>query len=128
MTDSYYHTRAPKVPPRPALAGTLETETAIVGGGLAGLATALSLGERGRRAVVLEARQVGAGASGRNGGMVSAGFAASTRLLEHAVGAIAAGSLMQLSREAMRLMRTRIERHAIPCDPVSQARSNWARL
>ena len=31
----------------------------------------------------------------------------------------AARSLMRLSREAMGLMRARIERHAIPCDPVS---------
>ena len=77
MTDSYYHAHAAKVPAAPPLAGTVETETAIVGGGLAGLATALSLTERGRPAVLLEAKAVGAGASGRNGGMVSAGFAAS---------------------------------------------------
>lgn len=119
MNDSYYLAHAPKVPPRPALTGTVETETAIIGGGLAGLATALSLAERGRPSVLLEARQVGAGASGRNGGMVSAGFAASARLLDRAVGPIAAGSLMRLSREAMLLMRTRIARHAIDCAPVA---------
>ena len=64
----------------------IRAETAIVGGGLAGLATALSLAERGRTAVLIEARTIGAGASGRNGGMVSAGFAAPTRLLERAAG------------------------------------------
>jgi gamma-glutamylputrescine oxidase len=119
MTDSYYHAHAPKVPAAPPLEGIVETETGIIGGGLAGLATALSLGERGHAAVVLEAQAVGAGASGRNGGMVSAGFAASSTLLERAVGAVAARSLIHLSREAMALMRARIERHAIPCDPVA---------
>ncbi|MFZ1431185.1 MAG: FAD-dependent oxidoreductase [Geminicoccaceae bacterium] len=119
MSDSYYLAHAPKVPTRRALAGTVETETAIVGGGLAGLGTALSLAERGRPSVLLEARQVGAGASGRNGGMVSAGFAASTRLLDHAVGPIAAASLMGLSRDAMKLMRARIARHAIDCAPIA---------
>ena len=93
--------------------------SAIVGGGLAGLATALSLAERGRTSVLIEARTIGAGASGRNGGMVSAGFAAPTRLLERAAGPEAARSLMRLSREAMELIRARIERHAIACEPVS---------
>jgi gamma-glutamylputrescine oxidase len=120
MTDaSYYQLQAPAVPPRPPLTGAVEAEVAVVGGGLAGLATALSLGERGRRAVLLEAETVGAGASGRNGGMVSAGFAASTRLLERAAGREAAGSLMGLSREAMALVRERIDRYRIACAPVA---------
>ena len=55
--------------------------------------------------MLLEARPVGAGASGRNGGMVSAGFAASHTLLERAVGPVAARTLIGLSREAMALMR-----------------------
>jgi gamma-glutamylputrescine oxidase len=116
---SYYHIKAPSVPARPALSGVVRAETAIVGGGLAGLATALSLTERGRTSVLVEARTIGAGASGRNGGMVSAGFAAPTRLLERAAGPEAARSLMRLSREAMDLIRARIERHAIDCEPVS---------
>jgi gamma-glutamylputrescine oxidase len=118
MDESYYQRRAPSVPPRVPLEGTVEAEVGVVGGGLAGLATALSLAERGRSSVaVLEARVVGAGASGRNGGMVSAGFAAPARLLERAAGRDAACSLVRLSREAMDLMRARIERHAIPCEP-----------
>jgi gamma-glutamylputrescine oxidase len=68
--------------------------------------------------VVLEARTVGSGASGRNGGMVSAGFAAPLRALERRAGPDAAAALMQLSREAMALIRARIARHAIPCSPV----------
>ena len=117
--DSYYQLKAPPVPPRPSLAGAVTTEIAIVGGGLAGLGTALSLAERGHGAVLLEASTVGAGASGRNGGMVSAGFAAPMRLLERAAGRDSARSLMRLSREAMDLIRGRIERYAIPCEPVS---------
>jgi gamma-glutamylputrescine oxidase len=118
MDESYYQRRAPSVPHREPLEGAVEAETGIIGGGLAGLATALSLAERGRSSTaVLEARTVGAGASGRNGGMVSAGFAAPTRLLERAVGRESADLLVRLSREAMDLMRARIERHAIPCEP-----------
>jgi gamma-glutamylputrescine oxidase len=116
--DSYYHLRTPAPPPRPALAGTHRAGIGIVGGGLAGLATALSLAERGARPVLLEAGTVGGGASGRNGGMVSAGFAASSQELERAAGTEAATGLMVASREAMALMRARIARHAIPCAPV----------
>jgi hypothetical protein len=46
----------------------------IVGRGLAGLSLALSLAERGTSAILLEARTLGARASGRNGGLLSVGF------------------------------------------------------
>lgn len=114
--NSYYHLRAPSPPSRPALEGRVETEVGIVGGGLAGLATALSLAERGMKVVLLEAHRLGAGASGRNGGMVSAGFAAPVAALDRLVGPPAANRLMALSREAMALIRTRVQRYRIACD------------
>src|SRR5207302_5096107 len=46
---------------------------AIVGGGYAGLSTALELTKHGLDAVVLEASELGFGASTRNGGAVSGG-------------------------------------------------------
>jgi glycine/D-amino acid oxidase-like deaminating enzyme len=46
---------------------------AIVGGGYAGLSTALELAKHGVHAVVLEASELGFGASTRNGGAVSGG-------------------------------------------------------
>src|SRR3974390_547477 len=45
----------------------------IVGGGYAGLSTALELAKHGIDAVVLEADELGFGASTRNGGAVSGG-------------------------------------------------------
>ncbi|MGH7111750.1 MAG: FAD-dependent oxidoreductase, partial [Stellaceae bacterium] len=50
-----------------------ETRVAIVGGGYAGLSAALELAKHGLDAVVLEARELGFGASTRNGGSVSGG-------------------------------------------------------
>jgi len=47
---------------------------AIVGGGYAGLSTALELAKHGIDAVVLEANELGFGASTRNGGAVSGGI------------------------------------------------------
>lgn len=118
IDPSYYHLKAPDAPSRPPLTGRHETATAIVGGGLAGISTALFLAERGSPAVVLEARSVGAGASGRNGGMVSMGFAAPEREIEARAGQVAASALLQLSREALSLIKDRIARYAVDCDPV----------
>lgn len=50
-----------------------EARVAIVGGGYAGLSTALELAKHGIEAVVLEANELGFGASTRNGGAVSGG-------------------------------------------------------
>lgn len=115
---TYYHARAPIGPCHPPLEGAVEAEVGIVGGGLAGLATALSLAERGRDVVLLEAETIGAGASGRNGGLVSAGFALATETLERAVDLPAARELVALGREAVTLIRHRIERYRIACDLV----------
>jgi glycine/D-amino acid oxidase-like deaminating enzyme len=61
-------------PPRTSLAGSTDVDVAIVGGGYTGLWTAYYLAERdpSLRILVIEAEQVGFGASGRNGGWCSA--------------------------------------------------------
>ncbi|MEO0601819.1 MAG: FAD-binding oxidoreductase, partial [Myxococcota bacterium] len=56
----------------PALEGDHDTDVVIVGGGFAGLSTALGLIERrpDLNVTLLEARHIGYGASGRNGGHI----------------------------------------------------------
>lgn len=78
--------------PRDALPGDLETDVAIVGGGLTGLWTAWYLLERdpGLRIAVIEREVAGFGASGRNGGWCSALFPQSTAGLERRHGRDAA--------------------------------------
>jgi glycine/D-amino acid oxidase-like deaminating enzyme len=58
---------------RPALAGDLDVDVAIVGGGYTGLWTAyyLRLADTALRVAVIEAEHAGFGASGRNGGWLS---------------------------------------------------------
>jgi glycine/D-amino acid oxidase-like deaminating enzyme len=55
--------------PRPALAGRLEVDVAVIGGGFTGLSTAIALkrADPALSVAVLEAMTVGYGASGRNG-------------------------------------------------------------
>ncbi len=56
---------------RPALAGEIEVDVAVVGAGIVGLTTALLLQRRGATVAVLEAREVAAAASGNNTAKVS---------------------------------------------------------
>lgn len=63
-----WETTAPPAPNSRALRGAVETDTVIVGAGFTGLSTALHLAERGHDCLVIEAREPGWGASGRNTG------------------------------------------------------------
>lgn len=115
--DTWYHATAPQ-PARPALKGVEEAETAIVGGGLAGLTTALWLARAGKSVAVIEAQQVGFGASGRNGGIVSPAFACGAEAIAARVGDQAARALHRLSIEGVERVRATIADLAIDGRPV----------
>ena len=61
--------------PHPPAAGELEADVCVVGGGIGGLATAWHLLDAGLQPLVVEAREIASGASGRNGGFFIAGAA-----------------------------------------------------
>jgi len=82
------------------------------------LITALGLAERGLKPVVLERERIGHGASGRNGGFVLAGYAAETSAIIKKVGLAQARELFGLTRDAQKLIRSRIEKYNIDCNPV----------
>ncbi|NML60175.1 FAD-binding oxidoreductase [Massilia sp. RP-1-19] len=101
----------------PSLEGGVETAVCIIGGGFAGLATALSLAERGETNIVLlEGETIGHGASGRNGGFVFGGFSLGERALLGSAGDEAGRALYRLTLAAVEQIRDRIQRYAIDCD------------
>ncbi|MDX1375450.1 MAG: FAD-binding oxidoreductase [Burkholderiales bacterium] len=65
----WYATAAP-APETVPLAGALKADVAVIGAGYTGLSCALHLAEAGTKAVVVEAGEIGEGASGRNNGQV----------------------------------------------------------
>ena len=76
MSTTYYEETGDPALRFAPLGGPADAETVIVGGGFAGLGTALSLHEHGAAGcMVLEGETIGRGASGRNGGFVSGVFA-----------------------------------------------------
>jgi len=98
----------------------------IIGGGFAGLNTALGLAERGiKEVVLLEAEVPAFGASGRNGGFVFGGFSRGESALLADLGPARARALYAGTTDAVDLIRGRIARHGIACDDT-QAGVIWA--
>ena len=113
---TWYEASARTNPAWPALDGNKRADVCVVGGGYTGLSCALHLAERGFSTLLLEARRIGNGASGRNGGQLGSGHRRDQFALERELGAERAGLLWSLAEEAKALVRTRIARHGIECD------------
>lgn len=127
---SYYRASATPTPGFAALRGRAQARICVVGGGYAGLNTALGLVERGVGPVtLLEARKLGFGASGRNGGFVFGGFSAGEQALIERLGPVAARDLYQGTQQAVDLIRARIGRFRIDCQHTDQGVlwANWFR-
>lgn len=113
---SYYAATAPRHQRFAALSESLDADVAVVGGGLAGLSAAIELADRGHRVVLLEAQQVGWGASGRNGGQALAGLACEHSVIEQQLGLAEARRVWDMTMEALALITERRERFQIDCD------------
>lgn len=113
---SYYAASAHPAPVRSPLAGEIAADVAVVGGGFTGLSAALELAERGYKVALVEAREIGWGASGRNGGQVNTGYRKGPAELVARFGREEAKRLWDLAEEAKQIIRERVRRHAIACD------------
>ncbi|PTU73061.1 NAD(P)/FAD-dependent oxidoreductase [Pseudomonas mangrovi] len=114
--DTYYAATRNQTRHWPALEGEVRADVCIIGGGFSGIASALELAERGRRVVLLEARQIGWGASGRNGGQLIRGLGHDLQRFTSSFGIDGVAELERMGEEAVTLVRQRIERHRIDCD------------
>lgn len=115
-STNWYHAsrnwQAPAIP----LDGHESVDVCVIGAGITGLTTALHLAERGYSVVVLEANEVGHGASGRSGGQMIFGLAAEQPSIEKLVGKDDAHTIWQASLAGLDLLRHRIQQHDIDCD------------
>jgi gamma-glutamylputrescine oxidase len=114
--QSYYQASAHPFPPQPRLTGDLTADICIIGAGFTGLSAALELAEAGYKVIVLEAREVGYGASGRNGGQICTGFSPGQQRIEAQLGKEDAVKCFAIAEEAKKLIVDRIARYGIDCD------------
>ncbi|MEO8154104.1 MAG: FAD-binding oxidoreductase [Rhizobacter sp.] len=113
---SYYDATVQRTQGFAALQSGLSCDVAVVGGGLAGLSAAIELADRGYSVALLEARQVGSGASGRNGGQALAGLACDQSTIEAQLGMDASRRIWAMTLEAIDLIAQRCARFDIDCE------------
>ena len=111
-TDSYYAASRNHHTQYPELHGELETEICIIGGGFTGVASALTLAERGHRVLILEQNRIGWGASGRNGGQLIHGLGGASHLSQH----LHEKTIWNLHYRGNEIIKERIKKYNIDCD------------
>ena len=113
-------TAAP-APATPPLAGERRADLAVVGGGYAGLSAALHAAEAGAETVLLEAREPGFGAAGRNNGQVIPAYARhNPDDIVRLYGTERGERMNALVGGSADLVFDLIRRHGIDCDAVQQ--------
>jgi glycine/D-amino acid oxidase-like deaminating enzyme len=110
VAETWYEATAPSREASGLLRGVAACDVCVIGGGLAGITLARELQRRGRNVVLLEARLIAWGASGRNAGFVGNGFAAGIDEIIDRVGLEDAQALYRLSAHGTEYIRREIQR------------------
>lgn len=119
---SLWAATATTLTPLPELDAPIRAEVAVIGGGYTGLSAALHLAEQGHDAALIEARAIGEGASGLNGGQVIAGVKFDPDELQERYGGELGARTVATVGAAPELVFELIAKHRIECDAV---RNGW---
>ncbi|WP_319532150.1 FAD-binding oxidoreductase [uncultured Cohaesibacter sp.] len=123
--DSYYRDSKVDLAPFPQVPEEVDCDVVVIGGGLAGLTATRELLKLGKTVVLLEENRIGWGASGRNGGFVSDGYAEGLAGLEARLGFDKALSLFKLSQEGTNYVRSTIRELNAPGVDIEEG---WLRV
>ncbi|MFM2475848.1 NAD(P)/FAD-dependent oxidoreductase [Celerinatantimonas sp. MCCC 1A17872] len=113
---SYYQASAHNAPECQTLKTSISVDVCVIGAGITGLVSALTLCEKGYRVAVVEAYEIGHGASGRSGGQAIFGWAVEQNKLEKMVGSEDAHLFWQIAAEGLSKTKQRIADYGIDCD------------
>ena len=111
--QSYWRHSGTPLASLPVCEGSHQCDVVVIGGGFTGLSAALHIAQDGRQPIVLEAQDVGFGASGRNGGFVSGKFRSSLEGIAKSDGVETARRLLDLGHEAVEAVEQLVGEHGI---------------
>ncbi|WP_438997805.1 NAD(P)/FAD-dependent oxidoreductase [Candidatus Puniceispirillum sp.] len=116
ILDSIYahETGARKI--NPQLDSDLVCDVAIIGGGLTGVSTALTLAKRGYDVALCEAHSLGTGGSGRNGGHVCQGWPNDFHHISRQISPSDADLAWHAGMSAVDLLTQNVADYDIDCD------------
>ncbi|MCP1576263.1 FAD-dependent oxidoreductase [Herbaspirillum rubrisubalbicans] len=101
----------------PILDQDIDVDIVVIGGGFSGVNTALELAEKGiKNIALLEARYLGFGGSGRNGGQIMAGIGHDLDKIKKDVGEDGIRAIFEISDQGARIIQERVDRYDIDAD------------
>lgn len=109
---------APPAPVTAPLSENVDADVAVIGAGYTGLSAALHLAQAGARVVVLEARDIGFGGSGRNVGLVNAGMWLPPAAVVERLGREAGERTLALLGEGPATVYGLVEKFGMECEAV----------
>ncbi len=104
---------AEPLPAFPKLAGEVKADVVIIGAGYTGLSAAHHIAKSGLVPFVLEANHPGWGASGRNGGVITAKFRLSFRDIDAAHGRAMARRMYEIAHESVEMVEELVSEFGI---------------
>ncbi len=110
---SLWASTAEPLPALPSLFGEVQADVVIIGAGYTGLSAAHHISKSGLVPVVLEANQPGWGASGRNGGVITAKFRLSFRDIDAAHGRAMARRMYEIAHESVEMVEQLVSEFGI---------------
>ncbi len=101
----------------PSLEEDLDVDVVVIGGGFSGVNTALELAEKGiTNIALLEAKHLGFGGTGRNGGQIMAGIGHDLDKVRKDVGDDGVRAIFEISDQGADIIQARIDRYGIDAD------------
>lgn len=116
--DALWMATAAPAPETEPLNETTSCDVTIIGGGFTGLSAALDLARQGVSVCVLEAKNLGFGASGRSGGQVNLGLNLGPKALLKRFGTEQGERLIDLVVNTPDKVFESIQQNNLNCDPV----------